>query len=193
MNCNNCGVVIKRAGEECWSCGKMVDPFLQTLAPEPPATFSAPSPLSPQLTQEHADFGVRLASRAPTLTGGESDTSALDQVNQRKLEKKVRNAFIAAVLAGLVMLGAVVTGYIESYAAVDAFIILALAYGIYRRNLASAIALIAYLVGNKIYVFLTTPEMLSGGNLAVNGLLVVYLIDGAIAIRTLRSSQQISK
>ena len=170
----------------------MVNLSSQPLAPEPPAAFPAPNQFTPRPTQGSADFsrgfGMRLESQVPASLGRENDAPAMDHVKQRKLEKKIRNALIGAILAGLVTLGAGVTGFIESYAIVDALLILALAYGIYRRSLASAIALIAYLVVNKVYIFLTVPEALSGGNLAVNGLLVAYLVDGAVAIRTLRSS-----
>ncbi len=193
MNCNNCGVVIRQAGEECWSCGKMVDLSAQPLAQEPSLAFPAMNRSASQSTEGSVAFSpvteMRLESRVPTSLGGESDAPAMDQVKHRKLEKKVRNACIVAVLAGLVALGAVATGYSELYAAVDAFIILALAYGIYKRNLASAVALIMYFAGDKIYAFLTAPETLSGASLPVSGLVVVYLIDGAIAIRTLRSSR----
>ena len=113
--------------------------------------------------------------------------------------RKIRGAFLAAVVTGSVALITFLTGSFDSgwMGIFDSFILIALGIGIYKRNRACAVILLVYWIGSTIVTQLAggiNAASLIGGlfSLMLWGLFFVLGIWGTFTYRKLAATESIN-
>jgi serine/threonine-protein kinase len=100
------------------------------------------------------------------------EVQAVDDVDE-KVAKKIRNAWIAGLISGIVTvvfvllsLGGNTVAGINAWAFFDAVVILGLTYGVYRKSRACAVLLFAVFLANKIMMW-SSAGTAAGAPLAI--------------------------
>ena len=80
-------------------------------------------------------------------------------MNMEKATSAIRNAWIAGAISGvLTMIVALIGAFgYDLWSLIDAFLILGLSFGIYKKNRACAVILFIYLVINLIALWILVP------------------------------------